>query len=194
MTYTSTTGQTHTIPAWVGPAEMDTWTAYADASDRCTAAFTTEDRPAITARAWTHPRTGETRYYLDSDDIAAAAGIGHRTVAGEDATDMDVIRARQAADSKIWITEDGELHYQLHHKAEGTWAADAVLDAIRTARIVKTRPEARQARRDSSRSTYHGRPAHYRTLEAMTGLPSHVPAGSFECHFCGLDRRTCDCH
>lgn len=29
---------------------------------------------------------------------------------------------------------------------------------------------------------------------AIIGLRSHVPAGSFECHYCGLDRRSCDCH
>lgn len=29
---------------------------------------------------------------------------------------------------------------------------------------------------------------------ALLGMASHVPAGSYECHYCGLDRRHCDCH
>lgn len=30
-----------------------------------------------------------------------------------------------------------------------------------------------------------------REMAAFTGVPSSAPAG--ECHFCGLDERTCDC-
>ncbi|WP_026923283.1 hypothetical protein [Glycomyces arizonensis] len=173
--------------------------AYLAAAERCDRAFqedTMTDQPTITARAWTHPGTGEMRYYLDGESIAAAAGIDYRarTIAGETVTARDMTQARQTVeDSKFWTDEDGELHYRLARKAEGTYAARLVIDRVRAARIVKAE-QPQRTERASARGTgwsKYSRPSNDSGVGAMLGRRS--PARGTECHFCGLDVRTCDC-
>lgn len=83
--------------------------------------------------AWTHPRTGETRYYLngwmediahlelhhyDTGNISAAYINGEKIANG---------RARKLGwGTKVWITEDGEFHAQLNPE----WGAHVDVDQL----------------------------------------------------------------
>lgn len=182
----------------------ETWTktsktygAYLAASARCAEAFTAG--PEITARAWTHPTTGEIRYYLDNAAIPAIVGFdaAARALTGiEENISKRNTRTIEGhiETSKFWIDAASKLHIKRGAVQAGDRYESVIADRIRAARIVKTEPKARQHSGHTAGRTgwsKYSRPSNDGGVGAMLGLRSS--ARSTECHYCGLDRRTCDC-
>ncbi|MEU6858811.1 hypothetical protein AB0B28_08060 [Glycomyces sp. NPDC046736] len=101
----------NTTPEWAANSQV--YADYLAASTRCAAAFA--PAPQIRTNAWTHPGTGEVRYYLDTDDLAAAAGYdpAARVLAGVD-EHLSKNNVRHIADylyrAKFWVDAAGVLH------------------------------------------------------------------------------------
>lgn len=70
-------------------------------------------------KAWTHPRTGEVRYYINDAwrfgglevQRHKSGNISSAWIGEEDISNSEANRCINACE-KVWVTEDGQIHFQ----------------------------------------------------------------------------------
>ncbi|GAB3224041.1 hypothetical protein GCM10027447_12240 [Glycomyces halotolerans] len=127
------------------------------------------------------------RAYLTASQRCADAMAGIR---------IEADKGRRGQVIGYWLYLDGQLVESTSKR--GTFGSETAARAhVQALRNPAPKPAPKPARLQpgwSNESKARRTVSADGGVGAMLGLASHVPAGSAECHYCGLDRRTCDCY